>query len=152
MSTYRYLISACLCGQACRYDGQARPATALARLVEQGLALSICPEVDGGLPIPRTPCERQAGRVIDQNGQDRTQAYQAGAEHALALAQKYHITTAILKERSPSCGSGRIYDGTFTRNLIPGDGVAAARLREEGLTVYGESSIGQLLKDLERQV
>lgn len=140
MSTYRYLISACLCGQACRYDGQARPATALARLVEQGLALSICPEVDGGLPIPRTPCERQAGRVIDQNGQDRTQAYQAGAEHALALAQKYHITTAILKERSPSCGSSQIYDGTFSHTRIPGMGVTAELLRQNGITVYSEEN------------
>lgn len=140
MSTYRYLISACLCGQACRYDGQARPATALARLVEQGLALLICPEVDGGLPIPRTPCERQAGRVIDQNGQDRTQAYQAGAEHALALAQKYHITTAILKERSPSCGSSQIYDGTFSHTRIPGMGVTAELLRQNGITVYSEEN------------
>ena len=140
MSTYRYLISACLCGQACRYDGQARPATALARLVEQGLALSICPEVDGGLPIPRTPCERQAGRVIDQNGQDRTQAYQAGAEHALALAQKYHITTAILKERSPSCGSSQIYDGTFSHTRIPGMGVTAELLRQNGITVHSEEN------------
>lgn len=140
MSTYHYLISACLCGQACRYDGQARPATALARLVEQGLALSICPEVDGGLPIPRTPCERQAGRVIDQNGQDRTQAYQAGAEHALALAQKYHITTAILKERSPSCGSSQIYDGTFSHTRIPGMGVTAELLRQNGITVYSEEN------------
>lgn len=140
MSTYRYLISACLCGQACRYDGQARPTTALARLVEQGLALSICPEVDGGLPIPRTPCERQAGRVIDQNGQDRTQAYQAGAEHALALAQKYHITTAILKERSPSCGSSQIYDGTFSHTRIPGMGVTAELLRQNGITVYSEEN------------
>ncbi len=140
MSTYRYLISACLCGQACRYDGQARPATALARLVEQGLALSICPEVDGGLPIPRTPCERQAGRVIDQNGQDRTQAYQAGAEHALALAQKYHITTAILKERSPSCGSSQIYDGTFSHTRIPGMGITAELLRQNGITVYSEEN------------
>ena len=140
MSTYRYLISACLCGQACRYDGQARPATALARLVEQGLALSICPEVDGGLPIPRTPCEHQAGRVIDQNGQDRTQAYQAGAEHALALAQKYHITTAILKERSPSCGSSQIYDGTFSHTRIPGMGITAELLRQNGITVYSEEN------------
>ena len=140
MSTYHYLINACLCGQACRYDGQARPAAALARLVEQGLALSICPEVDGGLPIPRTPCERQAGRVIDQNGQDRTQAYQAGAEHALALAQKYHITTAILKERSPSCGSSQIYDGTFSHTRIPGMGVTAELLRQNGITVYSEEN------------
>ena len=140
MTAYRYLISACLCGQACRYDGQARPATALAALVEQGLALAICPEVDGGLSIPRTPCERQGRSVIDQNGQDRTQAYQAGAEHALALAQKYHITTAILKERSPSCGSTEIYDGTFTHTRIPGMGVTAELLRQNGLTVYSEEN------------
>ena len=70
----------------------------------------------------------------------------------MRLAKLFGCRYALLKERSPSCGSGRIYDGTLTRNLIPGDGVAAARLREEGLTVYGESSIGQLLKDLERQV
>lgn len=138
MTAYRYLISACLCGQACRYDGQARPADALAQLVEQGLALPICPEVDGGLPIPRTPCERQGGRVLDQNGQDRTQAYQAGAEHALALAQKYHVTAVILKERSPSCGSTEIYDGTFTHTRISGMGVTAELLRQNGVPVYSE--------------
>ena len=140
MSTYRYLISACLCGFPCRYDGQSRPASALAKLVDLGLALPICPEVDGGLPIPRTPCERQGDCVIGQNGQDRTLAYQAGAREALHLAQAHQITTAILKERSPSCGSTEIYDGTFTHTRIPGMGVTAQLLRQSGLTVYSEEN------------
>ena len=149
MSTYRYLISACLCGCPCRYDGQSRPASTLARLVSLELALPICPEVDGGLPIPRTPCERLGECVIDQNGQDRTLAYQAGAEHALHLAQAHHITAAILKERSPSCGSTEIYDGTFTRTRIPGMGVTAQLLRQHGLIIYSEENFPpELLEEI----
>lgn len=149
MSTYRYLISACLCGCPCRYDGQSRPFSALAKLVSLGLALPICPEVDGGLPIPRTPCERQGDSVIDQNGQDRTLAYQAGAEHALRLAKAHHITAAILKERSPSCGSTEIYDGTFTRTRIPGMGVTAQLLGQNGLMIYSEENFPtELLEEM----
>ena len=146
------LVSACLMGVKCRYDGGGELAPGIRELMERCHLVPVCPEIMGGLATPRTPAERQDGRVVTQDGQDVTGAYLRGAEEAVRLAKLFGCRYALLKERSPSCGSGRVYDGTFTRNLIPGDGVAAARLREEGLTVYGESSIGQLLKDLERQV
>ena len=146
------LVSACLMGVKCRYDGGGELAPGIRELMERCHLVPVCPEIMGGLATPRTPAERQDGRVVTQDGQDVTGAYLRGAEEAVRLAKLFGCRYALLKERSPSCGSGRIYDGTFTRKLIPGDGVAAARLREEGLTVYGESSIGQLLKDLERQV
>ena len=148
----RLLVSACLLGVGCRYDGQSNQLPQLEQLLKQHTCIPVCAELFGGLPTPRVPAERQGNRVVTRDGDDVTEAFVRGTAEVLRLADLYHCRAALLKERSPSCGSGRIYDGTFTRNLIPGDGVAAARLREEGLTVYGESSIGQLLKDLERQV
>ena len=141
MPTYRYLISACLCGYPCRYDGQSRPKAALVQLVKEGLALPFCPETAGGLPTPRTPCERKGQLIMDQNGCDRTASYQAGAQQALALAQKHRLTAAILKERSPSCGSRQIYDGTFTGTLIDGMGLTAQLLAENGLALYSEENL-----------
>ena len=148
----RILISACLLGTCCRYDGGGNRQEWAEELGRRYELVPVCPEQLGGLATPRPPAERLGNRVVTNAGGDVTDAYEKGAAEALALARLLDCQAAVLKERSPSCGSGRIYDGTFTRNLIPGDGVAAARLREEGLTVYGESSIGQLLEDLERQV
>ena len=105
----------------------------------------MCPEVLGGLPIPRPPAERQPdGRVITQKGQDVTNQYRAGAQRALELAQVHGCTLAVLKERSPSCGRGQIYDGTFSHTLISGSGVTAQLLEEHGIPVYGESQIKNL--------
>lgn len=140
MRAPKYLISACLAGERCRYDGRTAPSSPLETLVHSGLAVTICPEVAGGLPIPRTPCERQNELVIDCDGHDRTAIYTAGAQQALALAQQYQITTAILKERSPSCGSTQIYDGTFSHKRINGIGITTQLLRQHGLTVYSEEN------------
>ena len=102
--------------------------------------IPVCPEVQGGLPTPRPPAERQRdGRVVNREGTDVTESYQAGAKLALKTALEQGCELAVLKERSPSCGSGEIYDGTFSRRLIPGDGVTAQQLRQAGIKVLGES-------------
>lgn len=141
MGTYKYLISACLCGEYCRYDGGAFDYPALRRLVEEGIALPYCPEHQGGLPIPRKPCEIVGDRVLAADGTDCTAEYTRGAEGALALCRQHGITAAILKESSPSCGSTRIYDGAHTGTKIPGMGLAARLLSENGVTLYSERNL-----------
>lgn len=108
----------------------------------------VCPEILGGLPTPRTPSERQGVRVVSKTGADVTAAYQKGAEEALRLARLFGCRKALLKERSPSCGRGQIYDGSFSGRLIPGDGVTAHLLQQEGIAVFGESQLQQLLETL----
>lgn len=108
----------------------------------------VCPEILGGLPTPRTPSERQGERVVSKTGADVTAAYQKGAEETLRLARLFGCRKALLKERSPSCGRGQIYDGSFSGRLIPGDGVTARLLEQEGIAVFGESQLQQLLETL----
>lgn len=138
MSQAPVLVSACLAGQACRYDGTAAPHPEVERLVALGLAVAVCPEEMGGLATPREPCEMIAGRVICPSGRDVTEAFRSGARQCLEIARRKGCERAILKARSPSCGSGRIYDGTFSRRLVPGDGVLAALLKENGIAVVSE--------------
>lgn len=133
------LISACLAGKACRYDGQANTVPELQELYEQGGACLICPEVMGGLEIPREPCELQGLRIVSQSGRDCTAHYQKGAEAALKAALENGVCLAVLKARSPSCGSRFIYDGSFTHTVIPGDGLTAKLLREHGIRVIDEN-------------
>ena len=140
------LISACLLGCACRYDGKSKPHPLAQELARQGLAVPVCPEQLGGLPTPRAPSERQGERVVSSLGADVTAQYRRGAEEALRLAELYGCTTAVLKERSPSCGYGIIHDGTFSGGLTAGNGVAAQMLAAQGIPVYGESRIPELLK------
>jgi len=142
------LVSACLLGLSCRYDGGSCPVPALQRLAALGQAIPICPEVAGGLPIPRPPAEIQGGdggdvldgrgRVVSEDGTDVSSAFIAGARAALNLARRCGVARAVLKARSPSCGVGLIYDGTFSGRLASGDGVTAALLRREGITVSTE--------------
>ena len=139
------LISACLLGCACRYDGKSKPHPLAVELARRGLAVPVCPEQLGGLPTPRRPSERQGGRVVMADGRDVTAEYRRGAEEALHLARLYGCTAAVLKERSPSCGKGQIYDGTFTGTLTAGDGVTAELLTAGGIKVYGESELEKLL-------
>ncbi len=139
------LISACLMGAACRYDGKRQPMEHLQQLMQRYHLIPVCPEQLGGLPTPRTPAERVGDRVLTANGGDVTAAYTAGAEEALRLAKLYGCTKAVLKERSPSCGHGKIYDGTFSRTLKDGSGVTAQLLTEHGIAVYGESQWEELL-------
>lgn len=138
------LVSACLLGTPCRYDGQSKPNAAVQALSDRHTLIPVCPEVLGGLPTPRTPSERQGERTVTRDGRDVTAQYTAGARAVLAIARKYGCRYAILKERSPACGNGRIYDGTFTGTLTDGQGVAAAILTENGITVLGESQVGSL--------
>ncbi len=135
----KILISACLMGAPCRYDGCAKPHLASSLLQRNHILLSICPEVAGGLRTPRLPAERVGDRVLRVDGGDVTDAYQTGAMCALRLAKEHKIKLAVLKERSPSCGTDRIYDGTFSKTLIDRDGVTAQLLRENGVEVIGES-------------
>ena len=142
----RILISACLLGTPCRYDGAAKSHPLAAALAERHHLVPLCPEQLGGLPTPRLPAERRDGRVMTEDGGDVTENYRRGAEAALALCRLLECRAAVLKERSPSCGRGEIYDGTFTGTRVPGDGVTAELLTAHGIAVYGESQIEELLK------
>ncbi len=135
------LVSACLAGQACRYDGGATPHPEIMRLAGLGRVVPVCPEVLGGLPVPREPVELRDGRAVTRSGADVTGAFELGARLALALAQDQGCCRAVLKSRSPSCGSGRVYDGTFSGRLIPGDGVLAALLKAKGIEVKSEEEL-----------
>ena len=139
------LVSACLLGAQCRYDGQSKPVLEMVALSEQFDLVPLCPEQLGGLPTPRAPSERLGSRVVARTGADVTDAYTRGAQQTLALAQRFGCTAALLKQRSPSCGKGEIYDGTFTGTRVPGDGVTAALLSAHGIRVYGEDDVAELL-------
>lgn len=142
------LISACLLGVACRYDGLSKPLPLeiLNALKERYHLIPICPEVMGGLPTPRIPAEVTEKRnVIRRDGKDITENYKKGAAEAFRLAEFFGCELAILKERSPSCGADRIYDGSFTNTLTNGDGITAALFREKEIRVIGESQIRMLL-------
>ena len=136
-----YLISACLCGVACRSDGGCFDYPALRALVHSGEAIPFCPECAGGLSTPRTPCEIVGNRVLTADGTDCTAAYQSGAQQALALCRQHGLSAAILKESSPSCGTHTIYDGTHTGHKILGKGVCAAVLAQAGISLYTEKQL-----------
>ena len=131
------IVSACLAGYRCRYDGKITPDPEIVDLVKNGKAIPVCPEMLGGLPCPRVPAERtkDGSCVRTRDGKDVTEAFQRGAREALRLAELYGCDRAILKARSPSCGCGLIYDGTFSGTLKEGNGVTAELLLENGITV-----------------
>ena len=143
----RILVSACLLGVGCRYDGQSNQLPQLEQLMKKHTCIPVCPEIFGGLPTPRVPAERQGNKVLTRDGQDVTENFIRGTAEVLRLADLYHCKAALLKERSPSCGSGQIYDGTFTKTLTEGDGLTAQMLKKKGITVYGESQIQELVDD-----
>jgi uncharacterized protein YbbK (DUF523 family) len=145
------LVSACLAGHACRFDGSSNGDDRVGRLVAEGRAVLICPEMDGGLGTPRPRAEivggdgsdvlRGTARVMTEQGRDVTGAYVEGARRALEASQSSGAKVAILKARSPSCGNGAIYDGTFSRSLVAGDGVTAALLRDNGIEVLTDEEL-----------
>ncbi len=149
----KILVSACLLGQKVRYDGSDKNQNdvLLNELIAQSRVVTICPEVAGGLGVPRLPAEIQNGTgeqvldeqacLIDSAGKDVTPEFVSGAQQALALAQANNIRVAILKARSPSCGNTQIYDGTFSKRLIYGSGVTAALLERHGIKVFNEDKI-----------
>ena len=124
----KLLVSACLLGTPCRYDGKSKKNEAVCALAERFELIPVCPEVLGGLPTPRTPSERRGACVVRKDGRDVTAEYRRGAECALETARREGVLAAVLKERSPSCGSA----------LTAGDGVTAELLKANGMTVYGE--------------
>lgn len=135
------LISACLLGIPCRYDAQSKPHPKALELAQKARLIPYCPECMGGLPTPRPPAERQGERVINAEQEDVTAQYRRGAEGALELCRILHCRKAILKAKSPSCGYGQIYDGTFGKNLVPGNGVTAALLEENGISIQTEEDL-----------
>ena len=143
----KLLVSACLLGDPVRYDGQAqRLADPSLRVWQQaGMLVPFCPEVAGGLPTPRPAAECQAdGRILTGSGEDVTVAFRRGAEAALALCRREGIECALLKERSPSCGSQRIYDGRFRGVTLSGEGITANLLRQQGIRVFSEEQLDEL--------
>lgn len=138
------LISACLLGVNCRYDGGHNYVAEVEELKKKYNLVPVCAEVYGGLTTPRTPAERRGEGVVFRDGTDATEAFRRGAREILRLAEFYGCKKAVLKENSPSCGSGRIYDGTFTGTLISGDGVLSELLKEHGIEVFGESRIAEI--------
>lgn len=143
------MVSQCLLGARCRYDGACAANEAVCReAVERGW-IPVCPEILGGLTTPRPPAECRDGRVVCRDGRDVTDAFVRGAEEALRLAKLYGAKYALLKERSPSCGAKVIYDGTFSGTKVPGSGVTASLFQQSGIEVFGESALGELLDKLE---
>ena len=142
----KLLISACLLGRNCKYNGGNNYAPLTEALKERYELVPVCPECLGGLPIPHEPSERVGDRVLSKSGADVTAAFQRGAEKTLALALQHGVKKAVLKERSPSCGCGSIYDGTFTGTVVSGSGVAAELLLAHGVEIYGESRMEELLR------
>ena len=139
----RILVSACLLGVPCRYDGKSVPCEDVIRLKERAQLVPVCPEQLGGLATPRTPAERRGEAVVTRDGRDVTAQYRRGAQEALHLARLFGCTRAILKSKSPSCGCDLIYDGSFSGRLIPGAGVTAQLLRENGVEVRTETDADQ---------
>lgn len=142
----KILVSACLLGLCCRYDGKEKADDRVLELIKRDdiLLVPVCPEQLGGMKTPRLPSERCGSRVVNSAGEDVTGYYDKGASQVLKLAELYGCKTAILKERSPSCGQGQIYDGTFSGTLTEGDGVTAKLLKCHGIQVFGESEAGAI--------
>lgn len=137
----KILISACLLGVNCKYNGQNNYKEDLLNKLKDKELIPFCPEIVGGLQTPREPSEIINDKVMNKKGIDVTENYQRGAKEALALCQRLNIKKAILKAKSPSCGSGKIYDGTFTSTLISGDGITVKLLKENGIIVLNENDI-----------
>ena len=141
----KILVSACLLGVCCRFDGQAKPHEGVLSLLGRHTLIPVCPEIYGGLATPRPAAERVGERVLTAQGGDVTAQYRRGAEETLRLGRLYGCEAALLKERSPSCGHGVIHNGQFDGGLVPGNGVTAEWLLQNGIAVYGESDWEALL-------
>ena len=146
----KILISACLVGDNCRYDGGNNKSPLIDKLLEHFELVPFCPEVEGGLSIPRLKSEIRDGRVLNEKGKDVTEVFLKGAELAYNICLYLSIQTVILKDGSPSCGSTRIYDGFFQNRKIKGEGITAEYLRRKGLRVISEDQIEEFLKEFEK--
>lgn len=146
----KILCSACLLGVNCRYNGQTKPNEKVIALFKEEVLIPVCPEQLGGLPTPRTPAETTGdgslvlngkAKVMSKTGVDVTESFTKGAKEVLKLAKLFDISEAILKQRSPSCGCGKIPDGTFSNVFVRGDGVLAALLKQNGLKIISEEDL-----------
>jgi uncharacterized protein YbbK (DUF523 family) len=135
------LVSACLLGTCCNHEGSHSRRSAVAALSDEYFVVPICPEATGGLSTPRAAAERRGTRVVNSQGNDVTDAYERGARAAVELAEAVGARRAVLKARSPSCGTAKIYDGTFSRTLRDGAGVTAEALRAVGIEVVSEEDL-----------
>jgi len=151
MNKPRVLMSACLLGVNCRYSGDGKLLEGVERLMEVAEIIPVCPEILGGLTTPRVPAERVGDKVIAKDGTDVTVQYHRGASESLYLAKLFSAQYALMKERSPSCGYGVIYDGSFAGRKVPGMGVTAEALRAMGVAVFDERQIDELMKRLEAE-
>ena len=146
----KILVSACLLGEKCRYDGKSKPCGSVIKLSERFDLVPICPEVFGGLPTPRIPAEIVDGAVLRKDGVDVTNNYKIGAHKALDIAIQNNIKIAVLKEKSPSCGKDIIHNGKFDGELSRGNGITVNLFLKHGINVYKESEVDKLLNDIER--
>ena len=139
----KIIVSACLLGRPCRYDGRSKPCDKVISLKERGdiEIIEICPEQLGGLPTPREPSEIQGDKVISRIGCDVTEAYERGAKEALKIALENGCSYAILKSRSPSCSPSGIYDGSFSGKVMGGMGITARLFKENGIKVVSEDEL-----------
>ncbi|MFZ2193768.1 MAG: DUF523 domain-containing protein [Candidatus Moraniibacteriota bacterium] len=135
------LCSACLLGINCRYNGEAKPNKKVLELLEKEVLIPVCPEQLGGLPIPRGPYELKDGRVVTNDGKDVTKEFQKGAKEVLKIAKLFNVKEAILKQKSPSCGCGQIYDGTFSGKIISGYGITTDLLRKNGIKIVSGDEV-----------
>ncbi len=140
----KILVSACLLGEDCKYNGGNNKNEEVIKLGEKHTLIPICPECFAGLPVPRVPSEIKDGRVYSKEGKDLTEEFFDGAEKSLYIAEETGCQLAVLKERSPSCGFGKIYDGSFSGRLINSNGIAAQLLYDHGITIIGESKIDKI--------
>ncbi len=140
------IVSACLLGISCKYNGGSNYRPALDHLKEKHNLIPVCPESYGGLPTPRNPAEIRGDKVFLSDGLDVTEEFLKGAKKMMQIADYFDCDIAILKENSPSCGNGRIYDGTFTGTLTDGNGIFVQMLKEKGVKIFGESDIDEILK------
>ena len=135
------LCSACLLGVNCRYDGKNALNKKVIALAKKETLIPVCPEQLGGLPTPRECCELKGKKAVTKSGKDLTKPFSKGAAETLRIAQSLGVKQAILKQRSPSCGSGKIYDGTFSGKIIKGSGITAALLKKNGIKVVSEEEL-----------
>ena len=141
MEKEKILVSACLLGVNCKYDGENNRNEKVLEYIKDKEVIPVCPEIFGGLPTPRIPSEIVGDKVINREGQDVTKEYKKGTEETLYIAKLLGVKKALLKESSPSCGTNTIYDGTFTGNKINGIGITAKLLKENGIEVISENEV-----------
>ena len=140
----KIIVSACLLGENCKYNGGNNKCDDVIALAEKFEIIPVCPECFGGLPIPRVPSEIKDGRVYSKNGEDLTDKFLEGAQQALYIAKECNAPCAVLKENSPSCGFGKIYDGSFTKTKIDANGITAQLLYDNDIQIFTENEIRRL--------